>query len=94
MVVFPEPVGPVTMKMPLGFSILLFLVYHVITMSSEKLARDGVVEVHLGMWISSLVLLPAGVALTMAANREGRIPLPRIRNLLRLVVNKGKTERH
>ena len=80
--------------LPMLISILLFLVYHVITMSSEKLARDGVVEVHLGMWISSLVLLPAGVALTMAANREGRIPLPRIRNLLRLVVNKGKTERH
>lgn len=57
-------------------SILLFLIYHVITMSSEKLARDGVVGVHLGMWISSFVLLPAGILLTLAANREGRIPLP------------------
>lgn len=62
--------------LPMLISILLFLIYHVITMSSEKLARDGVVGVHLGMWISSFVLLPAGILLTLAANREGRIPLP------------------
>jgi len=63
--------------LPMLISILLFLIYHVITMSSEKLARDGVVGVHLGMWISSLVLLPAGILLTRVANREGRIPLLR-----------------
>ena len=63
--------------LPMLISILLFLIYHVITMSSEKLARDGVVDVHLGMWISSLVLLPAGMLLMLAANREGRVPLPR-----------------
>jgi len=63
--------------LPMLFSILLFLIYHVITMSSEKLARDGVVNVQIGMWISSIILLPAGLLLTLAANREGRIPLPR-----------------
>jgi lipopolysaccharide export system permease protein len=63
--------------LPMLISILLFLIYHVITMSSEKLARDGVVNVQLGMWISSIILLPAGLLLTLAANREGRIPLPR-----------------
>ncbi|MBM3918144.1 MAG: YjgP/YjgQ family permease [Sphingomonadales bacterium] len=76
------PMGALIRRGGLGFpmliSILLFLIYHVITMSSEKLARDGVVDVHLGMWISSIVLLPAGVLLTLAANREGRIPLPRL----------------
>jgi len=63
--------------LPMLISILLFLIYHVITMSSEKLARDGVVNVQLGMWISSIILLPAGLLLTLAANREGRIPVPR-----------------
>jgi lipopolysaccharide export system permease protein len=59
--------------LPMLFCIVLFLIYHVISMTSEKLARDSLVNVHLAMWISSLVLLPIGLFLTIKANNDSRL---------------------
>jgi lipopolysaccharide export system permease protein len=59
--------------LPMLFCIVLFLLYHVISMTSEKLARDSLVNVHLAMWISSLVLLPIGLFLTIKANNDSRL---------------------
>jgi lipopolysaccharide export system permease protein len=59
--------------LPMLFCIVLFLIYHVISMTSEKLARDSLVNVHLAMWISSLVLLPVGLFLTVKANNDSRL---------------------
>lgn len=59
--------------LPMLFCIVLFLIYHVISMTSEKLARDSLVNVHLAMWISSLVLLPIGLFLTVKANNDSRL---------------------
>lgn len=59
--------------LPMLFSIILFLVYHVVSMTSEKLARDSLVEVHLALWISSFVLLPVGTFLLIKANNDSRL---------------------
>ena len=59
--------------LPMLFSIVLFLIYHVVGMTSEKLARDSLVEVHLALWISSLVLLPIGVFLLIKSNNDSRL---------------------
>lgn len=59
--------------LPMLFSIILFLVYHVVSMTSEKLARDSLVEVHLALWISSFVLLPIGIFLLIKANNDSRL---------------------
>lgn len=59
--------------LPMLFSIILFLIYHVVSMTSEKLARDSLVEVHLALWISSLVLLPIGIFLLIKANNDSRL---------------------
>jgi lipopolysaccharide export system permease protein len=59
--------------MPMLFSIVLFLVYHVVSMTSEKLARDSLIYLHLAMWISSLVLLPIGLFLLVKANNDSRL---------------------
>lgn len=59
--------------LPMLFSIVLFLIYHVVSMTSEKLAREGHLNVHLALWISSLVLLPIGIFLLVKANNDSRL---------------------
>lgn len=59
--------------LPMLFCIILFLVYHVISMISEKLARDSLMNVHIALWVSSLVLLPLGIFLTLKANRDSKL---------------------
>lgn len=59
--------------LPMLFCILFFLVYHVITMTSEKLARDSHLDPSIALWISSFVLLPIGVFLIYKANSDSRL---------------------
>lgn len=65
------PLGAIIKKgglgTPLVISVLLFIVYFIIDNAGFKMARDGKVEVYVGMWLSSAVLLPLGVFLTYKA---------------------------
>jgi lipopolysaccharide export system permease protein len=47
-----------------------FLVYHILTITSEKLAREGSLAPEWSMWISSLFLLPIALVLVYRANRD------------------------
>ncbi len=68
------PLGALIRKGGFGFpvvvSVLLFVIYHVISMTGEKFAREGVIEPWWGMWISALVLLPLGIFLTLKATTD------------------------
>lgn len=68
------PLGAIIRKGGFGFpvvvSVLLFVVYHVISITGEKFARETVIEPWWGMWVSSLVLLPLGVFLTLKATTD------------------------
>jgi lipopolysaccharide export system permease protein len=68
------PLGAIIRKgglgMPVVVSVLFFVLYYIISISGEKIAREGVVDPSFGMWLSSLVLLPAGIFLTRKATRE------------------------
>ncbi len=68
------PLGAIIRKggfgLPLVVSVLLFVVYHVISIMGEKFVREGVLEAHQGMWISSLILLPVGIYLTVKATTD------------------------
>ena len=46
---------------------LLFIVYFIIDNMGYKMARDGKLEVWLGIWLSTLALLPLGVFFTYKA---------------------------
>lgn len=59
--------------LPMLFCILFFLIYHVITMTSEKLARDSHLNPEIALWISSFVLLPIGLFLIYKANSDSRL---------------------
>lgn len=68
------PLGAIIRKgglgMPVVVSILFFVLYHVISISGEKFAREGVIPPWKGMWISSIILLPIGVFLTYKATTD------------------------
>lgn len=56
--------------MPVVISILIFIIYHIISMSGEKLVRQGELPGFIGMWISTLVLIPVGAFLTYKSTTD------------------------
>ena len=62
------PLGAIIRKgglgMPVVVSILLFIIYYIISMMGERSAREAVISPFMGMWISAIILLPLGIILT------------------------------
>jgi len=71
------PLGAIIRKgglgMPTVISILFFLLYYIISLSGEKFARESLVTPFQGMWISALILLPAGIFLTYKAATDSTL---------------------
>jgi len=68
------PLGAIIRKgglgMPVVVSILLFVFYHIMSITGEKFAKEFVVPAWQGMWFASAVLLPLGVYLTVKATSD------------------------
>lgn len=68
------PLGAIIRKGGLGwpmiFCILIFIIYYVISTIGEKAVRQLAMSPLEGMWISSLVLFPFGVFLTLKASTD------------------------
>ena len=68
------PLGALIRKGGLGtsaiVSVLFFLLYYVIDITGNKLARDGAVTALIGCFISTLVLLPIGIFLCWKAVQD------------------------
>lgn len=62
------PLGAIIRKgglgMPVIVSVLLFIIYYIISMMGERSAREAVISPGMGMWISAFILLPLGIVLT------------------------------
>jgi lipopolysaccharide export system permease protein len=74
------PLGSIIKKgglgVPILISILFFIVYYVLSIMGEKYGREFVMPVGIGMWMSNLVLLPAGLFfLYQAYNDSGLLEL-------------------
>lgn len=71
------PLGAIIRKgglgTPLVISVLLFLVYYIIDNTGYKMARDGRVEVWIGMWLSTSILLPLGIFVTYKAMNDSAV---------------------
>lgn len=71
------PLGAIIRKggigTPLVISVFLFIFYYIIDNTGYKFARDGVLPVWEGIWLSSAVLLPLGVFLTYKAMRDSAV---------------------
>lgn len=68
------PLGAIIRKGGIGMStvisVLFFIVYFIISMFSEKMVREAVLPPEIGMWISTAVLTPIGIFLTIKATND------------------------
>lgn len=71
------PLGAIIRKGGLGLPTIvalgLFIIYQLLTIAGEKMAKSGIVEPWLGMWISSIVFLPLSIWLTYKATKEAAL---------------------
>lgn len=71
------PLGAIIRKgglgMPSVVSILLFLAYHIMNITGEKLARKGIIDAFSGMWLPFFILLPVGIFLVYKANKDSML---------------------
>jgi lipopolysaccharide export system permease protein len=71
------PFGAIVKKgglgLPLVVSVLFFLLFHIISITGEKFAKENVIDPAAGMWIAPLVLLPVGLLLMYKATHDSVI---------------------
>ena len=71
------PLGAIIRKrglgLPLVISVIFFVIYYVISITGEKFVRETIINVGEGMWISTFILLPAGIFLTYKASNDSAI---------------------
>lgn len=71
------PLGAIIRKggfgTPVVISIILFIIYYIISLTGEKFTREGILPAYFGMWLSSFILLPLGIFLTYKATTDSVI---------------------
>jgi lipopolysaccharide export system permease protein len=71
------PLGAIIRKGGLGVpvivSVMLFLIYYVISMMGEKVVRENVLPPFAGMWVSTFILIPVSIWLTIKAAHDSVI---------------------
>ena len=71
------PLGAIIKKGGLGVpflvSILFFIIYYLLTMAGEKWAKQGVVEVEIGVWAADGILLVIGLLFLRQARIDARL---------------------
>ncbi len=97
------PLGAIIRKgglgMPVVVSIIFFLLYYVISITGEKIAREGDITAMEGMWVSSLILFPIGFFLTYKASRDSVILnigsykdiFNKLIRKVKIIISKGKS---
>jgi lipopolysaccharide export system permease protein len=71
------PLGAIIKKgglgMPFIVSILFFIIYYVVTMQGEKLAKQGTISAPVGVWMADFLLLLAGLFFLRQARIDARL---------------------
>lgn len=68
------PLGTIIRKgglgLPVVVSVLFFVIYYIISTVAERTAEYGDLNMFLGVWLSSLLILPIGLFLTIKATKN------------------------
>lgn len=71
------PLGAIIRKGGLGtpivISVFFFVIYYVISLSGEKMAKEGTWEALYGMWLPAAVLIPVAIYLTYKATNDSSL---------------------
>ena len=59
--------------MPIVISVIFFVIYYIISISGEKLSKEGTWSSLLGMWISAIILTPLAIYLSHKANNDSAL---------------------
>ena len=61
---------------PFVYTIVMYIIFHVISMIGEKTAKAGNISPAMGMWLPVLIFLPFGIYLTYRVTLERKLKLP------------------
>jgi lipopolysaccharide export system permease protein len=68
------PLGAIIRKgglgMPLVISVVMFVLYHILSIVGEKSVKEFVMEPWFGMWLASMAFLPLGIFFTIKATSD------------------------
>lgn len=71
------PLGTIIRKgglgMPLVISVVMFIIYYVVSLTGEKLAKEAIWPMPLGMWLSNISFLPLGIFITYKASIDSAL---------------------
>jgi lipopolysaccharide export system permease protein len=71
------PLGSIIRKggigLPMVFSLVFFVVFHLLNTFGEKLSKDGNIHPIFGMWLSTIVLLPIAIFLIVKATKDSQL---------------------
>lgn len=71
------PLGAIIRKggfgLPVVFSIVLFITYYMVSVTGEKMAKTGVIDVLSGMWLSAFILSPFAIFLLVQSMNDSRL---------------------
>lgn len=71
------PLGAIIRKgglgMPVIISVGFFLLFHILSISGEKMAKEGVIEAYQGMWLAGMVFTPIGIFLTYKSTTDSTL---------------------
>ncbi|MBA3971223.1 MAG: LptF/LptG family permease, partial [Bacteroidetes bacterium] len=71
------PLGAIIRKgglgMPVVVSVVFFITFHILSITGEKLAKEGQMPPYQGMWMATVILLPIGIFLTVKATSDSTL---------------------
>ena len=71
------PLGAIIRKgglgLPIVISVVFFVIYYIITITSQRVAIAGDMPIFLGVWLSSIIILPIGIFLTIKATTDSAL---------------------
>lgn len=71
------PLGAIIRKgglgLPIVISVVFFVIYYIITITSQRIAIAGDIPIFWGVWLSSIIILPIGIFLTIKATTDSAL---------------------
>jgi lipopolysaccharide export system permease protein len=71
------PLGAIIRKgglgMPVVISLIFFITFHILSITGEKLVKEGKMLPYQGMWMATVILLPIGIFLTYKATSDSSL---------------------
>ena len=76
-VLIGAPLGAIIRRgglgLPVVVSVIFFVIYYIISLSGEKLAKEGNWDAVYGMWLSTFILTPIAIYLTYKATNDSAL---------------------